>query len=119
MYLAEFNQGLDRSFSVYLEDKNPLVTTTYKVIHDPIITTTTEAVKTETLYGDANLDEKVTIADAVAILQHIGNRDKYGLSAQGMINGDVDGAAGVTANDALVIQKVDANLIKQEELPLS
>jgi hypothetical protein len=36
-----------------------------------------------------------------------------------MINGDVDGAAGVTANDALVIQKVDANLIKQEELPLS
>ncbi|MCR4888365.1 MAG: dockerin type I repeat-containing protein [Ruminococcus sp.] len=119
MYLAEFNQGLDRSFSVYFEDKNPLVTTTYKVIHDPIITTTTEAVKTETLYGDANLDEKVTIADAVAILQHIGNRDKYGLSAQGMINGDVDGAAGITANDALVIQKVDANLIKQEELPLS
>jgi len=59
--------------------------------------------------GDANLDVKVSVADSVAILQHIGNRDKYGLSSLGLLNADVDGAAGVTANDARVLQEWDAN----------
>lgn len=64
-----------------------------------------------TLKGDANVDEKVTIADAVAILQSIANKDKYDLKPQGKVNGDVDGAAGITANDALMIQKLDAGAI--------
>ncbi len=69
-------------------------------------------------YGDANCDGNVSIADATAILQHLGNRDKYGLSAQGMQNADVDGQSGVTANDALVLQKLDAGLYKLTDLPL-
>jgi len=64
-----------------------------------------------TLKGDANVDGKVTIADAVAILQSIANKDKYDLKPQGKVNGDVDGAAGITANDALMIQKLDAGAI--------
>lgn len=71
-----------------------------------------------TLWGDANCDGNVTVADAVAIMQHIGNRDKYGLSAQGLANADVDGAAGVTASDSLVIQQIDAGIYKQSDLPL-
>ena len=71
------------------------------------------------LYGDANLDGKVSVADAVAILQHIGCRDKYELKPEGLVNADVDGSAGVTATDALVIQKVDAGIYKQSELPLA
>ena len=59
--------------------------------------------------GDANLDGKVTVADSVAILQHIANRDKYGLKQQGLLNADVDGEAGVTANDARALQEWDAN----------
>lgn len=59
--------------------------------------------------GDANLDVKVTVADSVAILQHIGNRDKYELSSMGLLNADVDGEAGVTANDARVLQEWDAD----------
>lgn len=69
------------------------------------------------LIGDANLDGKVSIADAVAILQSIGNRDKYALSEQGLLNADVDGVKGVTAKDALVIQKFEAKLINS--LPLA
>lgn len=69
-------------------------------------------------YGDANCDGNVSIADATAILQHLGNRDKYGLRAQGMLNADVDGQSGVTANDALVLQKLDAGLYKLTDLPL-
>lgn len=74
-------------------------------------TTTTDGSQTGIDYGDANCDGKVTVADAVAILQHIGNRDKYGLKEQGLKNADVDGEPGVTPNDALTIQKLDAGVI--------
>lgn len=66
------------------------------------------------LLGDANCDGMVTIADATAILQHLGNQDKYGLSAQGLINADLTGG-GVTADDAVFIKKVDAGM---ETLPV-
>lgn len=65
----------------------------------------------EYLAGDANCDGDVSAADAVAILQHLGNRDKYALTELGMINGDVDGVPGITALDALEIQKYDAGII--------
>jgi hypothetical protein len=72
-------------------------------------TTTTQPVKV--VRGDANEDGSVTVADAVAILQYIGNKDKYNLSAQGKLNADVDDNPGVTPNDALTIQKFDAGVI--------
>ena len=94
-------------------------------------TTTTETTTTTTVYettttvdlrptviGDANLDNKCSVSDAVAILQHIANRDKYELKPQGAVNADVDGVSGVTANDALVIQKVDAGVLSKNDLPL-
>ena len=59
--------------------------------------------------GDANCDGKVTIADPVAILQNIANKDKYNLSAQGKFNGDVTGEYdGLTAADAYELQVVDS-----------
>lgn len=72
----------------------------------------------EYLAGDANCDGKVTIADSTAILQHLGNQDKYGLSEQGLKNGDVDGSHGITTSDSLTLQKVDAGLIDVSQLPL-
>ena len=75
---------------------------------------------TGTLWGDANCDEKVTIADSTAILQALGNPDKYGLSTQGAINADViDNGDGVKTSDALAIQAVDAKLIKQSQFPMT
>ncbi len=70
------------------------------------------------MYGDANCDDVVTMADAAAIYQALGNADKYGLSEQGAANADVNGAAGLTADDAITIQKVVANLIVITDLPL-
>lgn len=63
------------------------------------------------LKGDANCDGEVNIADATAIIQHLGNRDKYGLSEQGLINADVVGDDGVTGSDALQLQKLEAGMI--------
>jgi rhamnogalacturonan endolyase len=69
-----------------------------------------------TLLGDANLDGKVSVADAVAILQSIANKDKFQLKPEGAANADCyDVGDGVTANDALAIQKLDAGAI--EALP--
>ncbi|MBR6580722.1 MAG: 1,4-beta-glucanase [Ruminococcus sp.] len=70
----------------------------------------------DVLYGDSNCDGKVTIADSTAILQSLGNPDKYGLSDEGTANADVDGVKGITAADAIAIQKLDAKLISS--LPL-
>lgn len=71
------------------------------------------------LYGDANNDGKVTLADATAIYQSLGNPDKYALSATGRANADVIGNGnGVTAEDAITIQKVHAKLINLSDLPI-
>ncbi|MDE6520909.1 MAG: dockerin type I repeat-containing protein [Ruminococcus sp.] len=54
--------------------------------------------------GDANEDGDMNIADATAIVQAIGNKDKYGLTAQGEFNADLDGN-GLTGADAVAIQQ--------------
>ena len=63
------------------------------------------------LCGDANCDGQVDFSDSIAILQHLGNKDKYQLSETGMANADVDGNAVVTANDARCIQMFVAGLL--------
>lgn len=71
------------------------------------------------LAGDANCDGKVEIADATLILQYLTNKDEYSLTEHGLINADVSGNSdGVTAQDALVIQQVDAGIYKLSDLPL-
>ena len=71
------------------------------------------------LLGDANLDGKVTVADAVALLQYIANKDKYPLAAEARSSADVYARGdGITASDALTIQRVDSGLISLSDLPL-
>ena len=72
-----------------------------------------------TLLGDANVDDKVTISDAVAILQSLANSNKYGLKEEGRNRGDcVDRGDGITGQDAAGIQLVDAGVIKQADFPI-
>lgn len=62
--------------------------------------------------GDANCDENVNMGDVVSIIQHIGNRDEYCLSEQGMLNAELcDGVKGVTGMDAVTIQMLLASMI--------
>ena len=78
------------------------------------------------VWGDANLDGDVSVADAVLIMQSIANPSKYGqegtesthLTRDGALNGDVyENGTGITAQDALSIQKYKLNLI--DKLPES
>ncbi|MBR5512730.1 MAG: cellulase family glycosylhydrolase [Ruminococcus sp.] len=91
-------------------------TTTAPVETEPVATTTASS-DIATLIGDANCDGTVSIADAAAIYQAIGNADKYSLSETGSANADCcNPGGGITAADALAIQKFDAKLI--ETLPV-
>jgi len=77
---------------------------------DSIELTTFEGVSV--LPGDANCDFEISLSDAVAILQFIANGDKYPLANQAKINADCyDPGSGVTAMDALSIQKYDTKVI--------
>ena len=81
---------------------------------EPVQTTENTPTDSDTvLYGDANLDGKVSISDAVRILQYLANGDKYGLDKKALTNADVDGAEGVTGKDAIEIQKYDAHVISK------
>ncbi|MDE7365667.1 MAG: DUF5620 domain-containing protein, partial [Ruminococcus sp.] len=87
-------------------------------------TTTTTNVTTQggnsgavTLLGDANGDGQVNIADATAIVQFLGNRDKYPLASPA--NADCcNQGDGVTGLDALVIQKIESGMYKVSDLPV-
>ena len=72
-------------------------------------------------WGDANVDGKVDLNDAVSILQFVALPAKYGLTAMGEINADCvdNGESGVNGSDALAVQMVDAKLLSVDELPIS
>lgn len=92
------------------------VTTTATTTTTTSIATTTaptEPVVSAKVLGDANYDGIVTIADAAAIYQHLGNFDKYALSEQGTVNADIDGEAGVTVSDAIMILQFEAGIITE------
>lgn len=82
--------------------------------------TTTEALKV-TKWGDANEDGSVDLADATAIIQSIGNPDKYALSEQGALNANIvaNDSSSVTGVDAMLIQRMEAGQIEQSAFPIS
>ena len=77
----------------------------------------TGSTSADALYGDANLDGAVDIADAVAVASYVGDSKANALKAQGLVNADVQGNGnGVNASDALTIQQYIAGVLK--ELPV-
>ncbi len=94
-------------------------TTTTKA-ETTVTTATTTPILKPTLWGDANCDGRVEIADATLILQYLTNKDEYKLTDLGMLNADcANNGDGVTALDALAIQKMDAGIYKQSEFPVT
>ena len=89
------------------------VTVTFPSGGERSITFTVREKQTERLWGDANCDKSVNMADAVFIMQTIGNPDKYKLTDKGEKNADVDGSGDITNKDALTIQKLKLGLIEQ------
>ena len=71
-------------------------------------------------YGDTNGDGEISISDAVLIMQTLVNADEYKIEEKNRKNADcVDEGDGITGKDALAIQMVLANLIKDSDLPIT
>ena len=71
-----------------------------------------------TKWGDANVDDTVSMADAVIIMQSLANPSSFKLEDQGKLNGDVyQAGSGITNQDAATIQKFLLGLLK--DLPES
>ena len=87
----------------------------YSIIEGREIPSTTDSSSSSSsvsLYGDANEDEEVNLADAVLIMQNIANPSKYKITEQGKLNGDVDETGdGITPNDAFKIQQFVLGII--------
>jgi len=65
--------------------------------------------------GDVNSDGKLTVSDAI-MLARINAEDKsVNVSADGLANGNVDGVAGISADDVTLILKVLAGLAKESD----
>ncbi|SDA12573.1 hypothetical protein SAMN02910447_00613 [Ruminococcus sp. YE71] len=71
------------------------------------------------IYGDANCDGEVDLADAVLIRQSLDQPSKYKLTESGKKNADVVGNGdGVTKADAEAVQKVVLGIYKKSDLPI-
>ncbi|MCD8188215.1 MAG: glycoside hydrolase family 9 protein [Ruminococcus sp.] len=71
-----------------------------------------------TLWGDADIDGDVDIADVTLIMSYVNNPSKYPITAQGLVNADVNANGdGISNNDALAIQRLFSKVI--DSLPES
>lgn len=117
----------------YAQGEAPAVTTTAATTSKTTTATTTAATTSSAasstagsdekpVYGDANCDGIIDLADAVLIMQSLANPNKYGINGtderhitdKGLANADCCNAGdGVTTNDALAIQLYKLNLLSQ------
>lgn len=85
---------------------------TYALENDKPFIALDEDPTAKTVEGDANCDGTVSMADVASIYQSLGNPDKYSLSEQGAVNADIaDTGNGITANDAIMVQKIITGLV--------
>lgn len=107
-----------------VENDDPVTTTSSASTTTSEITTTSTTDTTPDpvdfgIAGDANGDEDVNMSDVVLVMQCCLNPKKYGengtsedrIKHQGTIDADVDGEIGLSAKDALQIQKFSLKLI--------
>lgn len=66
----------------------------------------------EVIYGDANCDGVVDIADIAIVKCYLINSEKYSMTSKGLKNADVQGNEnGINVNDAIAIQKYVLGMI--------
>ncbi|MBR3970900.1 MAG: dockerin type I repeat-containing protein [Ruminococcus sp.] len=129
VHTSEYNKDVPGTYKIYVTFGTAIdsyevcvvesAATTTATTNPATTTTTTTTTISTIVYGDANCDGKVSIADATAILQALGNNDSFALTKQGELNADViDAGGGLSAADAVAIQAVDAKLISEDSLPM-
>lgn len=89
-------------------------TTVSTVISSQTTTTTTTTTVSGTtgtgMRGDVNEDGRVTVSDAIMLARTVAEDPDAGITEQGKVNGDLDGVAGLSANDTIALLKMIAGL---------
>ncbi len=120
----EYAQGDAPAVSTTTTTKATTTTTASNSTTTTTAATTTSAGSGDILYGDANCDGGVDLADAVIIMQELANPNKFGVNGsdehhitdKGLKNADCCNIGdGVTNNDALAIQRYLLKLV--DKLP--
>jgi len=96
-------------------DSSTTTTTTTTKKPQPSSSGSTDNTTGTVLYGDANDNGKVSIADVVCLNQYLVDNEKYDLTAQGKINAEVDLDGKLTAADSTGIIQ---SLVKLVTLPI-
>lgn len=108
-YIKEFAEAKDSAISASVYSDNLMYSTQCKMLSDR------EQTRSDTdpsLYGDADLDGKVTMADVVKVTIYASNPEKNPLTEEALNNCDVyQRGDGVGISDALSIQKKIAQVI--------
>ena len=98
---SEFDNQKEGVYTIY-------VTNTYG---EPV-TESFEVEVVEVIYGDANVDGVVDIADIAIVKCYLINSEKYSMTSKGLKNADVQGNEnGINVNDAIAIQKYVLGMI--------
>ena len=105
---SNLDGGKTSSGSTVPADDPKTTTSTSTTTTTTVTTTSTTSIEgvSNRLYGDSNLDGEVDLSDAILIMQSLANPDKYQIRPELRVNADVyERGSGITANDALAIQK--------------
>ncbi len=108
-YIKEFAEAKDSAISASVYSDNLMYSTQCKMLSDR---EQTQSDTDPSLYGDADLDGKVTMADVVKVTLYASNPEKNPLTEEALNNCDVyQRGDGVGISDALSIQKKIAQVI--------
>lgn len=103
---SEFNNQVPGVYNIYVSISNWICGTKsfeVKVIGESY---------PEVIYGDANADGVVDIADIAIVKCYLINSEKYSMTSKGLKNADVQGNEnGINVNDAIAIQKYVLGMI--------
>ncbi|MDE6004621.1 MAG: glycoside hydrolase family 9 protein [Oscillospiraceae bacterium] len=99
--------------SSFLEDEGPNAGSDKPEKPDPTDPTTGDV----TLWGDADVNNEVSIADVVFVTRTVLGKDNT-MSAQGEKNCDIDVDGQLTPADALNVMQLVVELIKQSDCPI-
>ncbi len=92
----------------------PKKTTTTTTTPRPVTTTTTTPNNDKVVYGDANENGSLDVADVVAVMAYVTNPQKYPMTSSAIKNCDVyQRGDGISINDAVSIQKYLTKLINK------
>lgn len=107
---------IDKLVFSYMDGSETAYYSDYSVANGSV--TVSDSSSSKKIWGDANDDGKVDVADVVAIAAYVGNSYSNNLTSKGISNADVHmNGNGITADDALVVQQYIAKIVT--ELPIS